>query len=204
MSETTIFRQKGVRWICIWLLAVFLIALASADSAKAESNWAATLYTGRLIDGDLNDIPTGDYSFEDAYFVCFGLKRRIYTFRNYFNLELEGRVSKFFGDQDNWELGLLGYFRWLPFPWDRYLDTSFAAGAGLSYATSLPETEIMSNGQSALLLGALSFEFTFALPATPQWNLVAGLVHHRSGAGGTFSGVKGASNGWGIGLRYKF
>ena len=101
---------------------------------------------------------------EDAYWVGLGLTRRIYTYRHYFDLELEGQVNKFFGDQDNWEFDFFGYIRWLPFPWDRYLDTSFAAGAGLSYATSVPEIEVKNQGESAQFLGALSFEFTFALP----------------------------------------
>jgi hypothetical protein len=83
------------------------------------------------------------------------------------------------------------------------VDTSFAVGVSLSYATSVPEIEVKNQGDSAKFLGALSFEFTFALPSIPQWNLVAG-IHHRSGAGGMFSGVRTASNGFNIGIRCWF
>jgi hypothetical protein len=47
------------------------------------------------------------------------------------------------------------------------------------------------------------FEFSFSLPSIPQWGLITG-IHHRSGAGGVFSGIRGASNAWTIGLRYGF
>ena len=194
---------RNVWQIGICALAVILAALIPLGSANAQRDWAATLYTGQLTDETLGNVVMADFNMEDAYWVGLGLTRRIYTYRHYFDLELEGQVNKFFGDQDNWEFDFFGYIRWLPFPWDRYLDTSFAAGAGLSYATSVPEIEVKNQGDSAKFLGALSFEFTFALPSIPQWNLVAG-IHHRSGAGGTFSGVRTASNGLNIGIRYWF
>jgi hypothetical protein len=187
----------------IYALAVILTALIPFGSANAQRDWAATLYTGQLTDETLGNVLRADFSMEDAYWVGLGLTRRIYTYRHYFDLEFAGQVNKFFGDQDNWEFDLFGYIRWRPFPWDRYLDTSFAGGVGLSYATSVPEIEVKNQGESARFLGALSFEFTFALPSIPQWNLVAG-IHHRSGAGGTFSGVRSASNGLGLGIRYWF
>jgi hypothetical protein len=187
----------------IGVLALILTALTPPAGASEQKDWAATLYAGRLTDASLGDTMLGDFEFEDAYYVGLGLMRKIYTYRHYFDLELEGQVDKFWGDQDNWEFVFLGYFRWLPFPWDRYLDTSFAAGTGLSYATSIPEIEVKNEGESAKLLGALAFEFAFSLPSVPQWSLVAAL-HHRSGAGGTFSGVHGASNGLGVGIRYRF
>jgi len=47
------------------------------------------------------------------------------------------------------------------------------------------------------------FEFAFSLPQFPQWSLMTG-IHHRSGAGGVFNGVRGASNAWVMGIRYNF
>ena len=204
MSGMTALFPGNVRRAIICVLTVILIAIFSAGSVNAQSDWAATIYGGIFTDARLGETATGDFDFEDAYFSGLGLMRRIYTYRHYFDHEFEGQIKKFFGDQSHWEYGLIGYIRWLPFPWDRYLETSFAAGAGLSYATSLPDIEVKNNGESAQFLGALSFEFTFALPDIPQWCLVAGIIHHRSGAGGTFNGITGASNGLGMGLRYKF
>jgi hypothetical protein len=156
-----------------------------------------------MTDAELGSTATFNFAFEDAYLVDLGLSRKLYTFQNYFDLEIEGQVAKYFGDQSNWEFDLVGYFRWLLFPWDACLDTSFAAGAGVSYATSVPAIEAKHYEETARFLGALMFELAFSLPQVPEWALVTG-IHHRSGAGGQFSGVRGASNAWVIGIRYSF
>lgn len=156
-----------------------------------------------MTDANLTKTATFNFEFEDAYLIDLGLSRRLYTFQNYFDIEIEGQIAKYFGDQDNWEFNLVAYFRWLLFPWDAYLDTSFAVGAGLSYATSVPAIEAKYYEDTARFLGALMFEFAFSLPDVPRWSLVTG-IHHRSGAAGLFSGVHGASNAWVIGIRYSF
>ena len=195
------------RWqVGLSALAVIFLNFILVSSSMAQNNqrdWGLTLYLGRLTDATLHQTATFDFSFENAYFIDLALSRRLYTFRDYFSIEIEGQVAKHFGDQHQWEFNGVAYFRWLPFPWDAYLDTSFAAGAGLSYATSVPEIEETNHDKATQFLGALMFEFAFSLPRVPQWSLITRL-HHRSGAGGLFSGVHGASNAWGIGLRYSF
>ncbi len=187
------------------LTVIFLsfIPLSEATAQNTQRDWALTLYLGRLTDSDLYHTAAFSSRFEDAYFIDLGLSRRLYTYRNYFNIEIEGQVAKHFGAQDQWEFDLVSYFRWLLFPWNAYLDTSFAAGAGVSYATSIPKIEAKNYDKTSQFLGALMFEFAFSLPDVPQWSLVTGL-HHRSGAGGVFNGVRGASNAWVVGLRYGF
>jgi hypothetical protein len=173
------------------------------SSAKAERDWALTIYSGRLTDSNLANTVTFNFDFEDSYFIDLALSRRLYTYRDYFNLEIEAQIAKHFGDQHHWEFNAVAYLRWLPFPWDSFLDTSFAAGAGLSYATSVPEVEAKNHDETAKFLGALMFELAFSHPSIPQWGLVTRL-HHRSGAGGLFSDVHGASNAWALGIRYSF
>jgi len=192
------------RWqIGVYALALIFFSLVPCSDAHAERDWALTLYSGRMTDADLTNAATFNFEFEDAYLIDLGLSRRLYTFQDYFDIGIEGQIAKYFGDQDNWEFNLVAYFRWLPFPWDPYLDTSFAVGAGLSYATSVPALEAKNYEDTARFLGALMFEFAFSLPDVPQWSLVTG-IHHRSGAAGLFSGVHGASNAWVIGIRYSF
>ncbi len=199
-------KQIG-RWqLALCALAVIFLSFipfSAANAQNAQKDWALTLYFGRLTDSALTQTATFNSKFENAYFIDLGLSRRLYTFRDYFNLEIEGQIAKHFGAQDQWEFNLVGYFRWLLFPWDKYLDTSFAAGTGLSYATSVPKIEAKNYDEAVRLLGTLMFEFAFSLPRVPQWSLITG-IHHRSGAGGVFSGVRGASNAWAIGLRYSF
>jgi hypothetical protein len=173
------------------------------SSAEAERDWALTIYSGRLTDSNLANTATFNFHFEDSYFIDLALSRRLHTYRDYFNLEIEGQIAKHFGDQHHWEFNGVAYFRWLPFPWDFYFDTSFAVGAGLSYATSVPEIEAKNHDEAAKFLGALMFELTFSHPCIPQWGLATRL-HHRSGAGGLFSDVHGASNAWALGIRYSF
>jgi len=193
-----------VRWqIGMCALALIFLSLVPCSDAHAERDWALTLYSGKMTDADLAKTAMFNFEFENAYIVDLGLSRRLYTFQNYFDIEIEGQIARYFGDQDNWEFDLVAYFRWLLFPWNEYLNTSFAAGAGLSYATSVPAIEAKNYEDTARLLGALMFEFAFSLPNVPQWSLVTG-IHHRSGAGGAFSGVQGASNAWVIGIRYSF
>ena len=192
------------RWqLGFYALAVIFSSFIPFTAADAERDWALTLYSGRLTDSGIGETATFNSKFENAYFIDLGLSRRLYTFRDYFNLEIEGQIAKHFGAQDQWEFNLVGYFRWLLFPWDEYLDTSFAAGTGLSWATSVPKIEAKNYDEAVRLLGALMFEFAFSLPRVPQWSLITG-IHHRSGAGGVFSGVRGASNAWAMGIRYSF
>ena len=192
------------RWkLGLYLLAVIFFSFIPLTSAVAERDWALTFYSGRLTDSNLAETATFNFNFEDSYFIDLALSRRLYTYRDYFNLEIEGQIAKHFGDQDNWEFNAVAYFRWLLFPWDSYLDTSLAAGVGLSYATSVPEIEAKNNDEAAKFLGALMFELAFSHPRVPQWSFVTRL-HHRSGAGGLFSDVHGASNAWAIGIRYSF
>jgi hypothetical protein len=193
--------QLGLRALAVIFLS--FIAFSTAKAQNAQRDWALTLYFGRLTDSDLTQTAVFNFKFEDAYFIDAGLSRRLYTYRNYFNLEVEGQIAKHFGDQDQWEFDLVSYFRWLLFPWDEYWNTSFAAGAGLSYATSVPKIEAKNYDDTAQFLGALMFEFAFSLPQVPEWKLVTG-IHHRSGAFGLFNGVHGASNAWTVGLRYSF
>lgn len=189
--------------IGLCVLSIIFINLITFSVAGAQRDWAITLYTGRVTDSELSGTATFNFDFENAYSVDLGLSRRMYTFKDYFGIELEGQIGKYFGDQDNWEFCVAGYFRWLLFPWDTFLDTSFAVGAGLSYATSVPTIEAQNHEDTSQLLGALMFEFAFSLPHVPQWSIVAG-IHHRSGAGGLFNEVRGASNAWVIGIRTSF
>jgi hypothetical protein len=196
------------RWqLGFYALAVIFfsfIPFTAATAADAERDWALTLYSGRLTDSGIGETATFNFKFENAYFIDLALSRRLYTFRDYCNIEIEGQIAKHFGDQDHWEFNVVPYFRWLVFPWDAHLDTSFAAGAGVSYATSVPEIEAKNHDNVAgRFLGALMFELAFSPPRVPQWGLVIRL-HHRSGAGGVFSGVSGGSNAWAMGIRYSF
>ena len=153
------------RWqIGMCALALIFISLVPCSDAHADKNLALTLYYEKMTDADLTGAATFNFEFENAYLIDLGVSRRLYTFQNYFDIETESQIAKHFGEQDNWEFNLVAYFRWLLFPWDAYLDTSFAAGAGLSYATAVPGIEAKHYEDTARFPGALMFEFAFSLP----------------------------------------
>jgi hypothetical protein len=177
---------------------------AETESEVERKNWAVSLYYARLNDGTLGETVSFSAKSEDSSFLALALARRFYTFRDWFDLEFEGQVVKHFQDQDHWEFNLLGTYRWIKFPWDRYVDTSLAAGAGLSYATEEPPIELKNHGKANQFSGYLMFEAAFSLPQLPRWDAFA-RIHHRSSAGGLFGNdVKGGSNAYGAGLRFKF
>jgi hypothetical protein len=56
-----------------------------------------------MTDENLTKTATFNFEFENANLIDLGLSRRLYTFQNYFDIEIEGQIAKYFGDQDNWE-----------------------------------------------------------------------------------------------------
>lgn len=94
-------------------------------------------------------------------------------------------------------------FRWANLPWNHYLNTSFAIGEGVSYASSVPAIEKRQNDDTKRLLNYLMFEATFAHPEHPRLQYVL-RVHHRSGAYGLYHAGNTGSNDVGIGIRYLF
>jgi hypothetical protein len=200
-KKRLVFMRK--RGSVVYALIVCIIFFGNGANVQADRLWAITAYGARLTDGDLDDTATFRADFEDSYFFAVALSRRFYTFRDLLDFELEGQVVKHFEDQDHWEFNGLIVSRWLPLPWDKYIDTNLALGTGLSYATETPEIEAKNHSDTSKFLAYLLFEAAFALPDIPQWSAVVRL-HHRSGAFGTFNGVRGASNAWGVGVRYSF
>ena len=203
--------------ICLAILIFHSMALmplaAAEDNSKPTDNtrpegqlWGLTLYQGMLTDATLIDMATLNADYESDYrFVALALARRLSPSNSYWILELEGQLAKHTKGQDHQEINALLALRWHRFPWNSVMDTSAAAGVGLSYATQVPEFELLTNqDKSKKLLAYLLFELTLGLPSIPRWAVV-GRVHHRSGAYGLFGeGIRGASNALALGLRYRF
>jgi hypothetical protein len=93
--------------------------------------------------------------------------------------------------------------RWVDFPWNRYLRTTFAVGGGLSYASEIyaMDRKRHPNEDRSNLKFNLPIQLTFALPDYPEHRLVTYLAHH-SGGFGTFD--HGGINSLGIGYSYSF
>ena len=204
LNHNRIFEMIKLRSLCCGFWVVFLL-LGLSKNGIAESDWSMTLYRAVLLKGNLSDASLLNSGFEDSYLVALALAKKVASYKKKIDFEIEGQTVKHFEGQEHWEFNGLAVIRWISFPWDKYLDTSFAFGAGLSYATEIPkvEEERRGEGQTARFLKYLMLELDIALPYSQHWSLVT-RIHHRSGAFGLFSGVTGASNAWGFGIKYRF
>jgi hypothetical protein len=191
---------KTITFLIICIICTTWISTATAG----DKDWAVSVYSGRLVDGDLGQTLIFNTPLLDATFLAATLSKRFYTLWEWIDLEVEGQVVKHIRDQYHWEFNALTAARFHVLPPEWMLDFSPAFGVGLSYATELPTEEvILTNDNTQKLLCYLMFEFDFAIPKKTNISLFA-RVHHRSGAYGTFGGVTGASNAWALGLKYRF
>jgi hypothetical protein len=189
---------------CLVLLVILFPCFCLNKTGIALDEAYLTVY-GSVLTGDtLGQTLSFEANFDRAYtFMTVAVGKPFMNIKRHLDLGVEGQLAKHFGGQDHFELNGLIVQRWLTFPWNHTVKTSFAAGQGFSYATELPSFEEEAHGTTAQFLGYLLFEFTFALPKYPQWALST-RIHHRSGANGIFSGIYGASNAFGLGISYVF
>ncbi|NKI34088.1 hypothetical protein HFP89_02770 [Wenzhouxiangella sp. XN79A] len=170
--------------------------------------WHVSAYSGQAASDRLLDIITKfDTPFIDSYLVAVSPGWVHIQTKNW-RFEVEGQAVRHWGDfQDHWEFNAAYIARWMPFFWDDYVDTSFAVGAGVSYATEVPliepRAERIGELESTKLLGYLMIEFEFSPPNDSPFAAFVRL-HHRSGGKGLFEDVNGGSNFITGGVRWDF
>ncbi|MFQ5915524.1 MAG: hypothetical protein ACE5JS_20330 [Nitrospinota bacterium] len=184
------------------LSALVSLAVASpSEGGMDDDAWHLTFLGAIGTESVLADLAfLRRVDIANTYFLALSAGRALASYRDYLTLEVEGQVVKHFERQHHFEFNGFLALRWHPFPWDRYLDTSFAVGSGLSYATEPPEIE--RDGETPRLLNFLVFEKAISLPGAPRWSLI-GRIHHRSSVFGLF-GERGGSNFLAVGIRYQF
>lgn len=152
-----------------------------------------------------------NYDYLDSSLTAVTFSRRVASFGNVAQFEVEAGVAKRFGILREAELWGAIYARWTWFPWNDIIKTSIATSTGVSYATGHDEVErIRSNngGRGSLLMHYFSPEVTFALPSLPDLELLL-RIHHRSGGvdygmGPMFRHSAGGAHYTAVGLRYRF
>lgn len=188
--------------ICLLGAALSLVAPSPSGGETAEHPWSLTLLGAIGTENILADLARlKRVDIANTYFLALSAGRGLASYRDYVTLEVEGQAVKHFERQHHFEFNGFLALRWHPLPWDKYLDTSFAVGDGLSYATQHPELE--RDEETQRLLNFLVFEGAFTLPKAPRWSLVA-RIHHRSSVFGLFGDVRGGSNFLALGIRYQF
>lgn len=185
--------------------SAFLVGFTIMAAVCEADRWFVSLYGGKFSDNALLDILRFQTNFGDSYVYAFSVGKQIGQYEDKISYELEGQVAVHSGWQSHQEVNGAFTVRWLPFPWDRYLDTSIALGNGLSYATKEPPLEIQDShdNRSSQWLYFILVELAFGLPGNKQWELFT-RVHHRSGVFGLIHEVDSGSNFIGMGIRYRF
>jgi hypothetical protein len=188
----------------LFQLAWGAVLLFLCAEARAEGDFSIMAYRAVLTGDTLGDtmLFAADYDYSYSL-TAVGAGRKTASYGRYVDLEVEGQIVKHSGRDHHLELNALIVERWTYFPWDYYINTSLAAGQGLSYATDIPEIEKLHHDKTSRFLGYLMFEIALSIPRFQQWSLIT-RIHHRSGAYGLFNGVHGASNALGFGIRYDF
>lgn len=193
-------KMQSIKICSVWVIVGLVLSLVPGN-AGAEDKWFVNLYGAQLSEDALVESFTADYV--DAYLVALALGKEIWNYKDALCLEAEGQIVKHWGKQEHMEFNALFALRWLRFPWDQVIDTSFAVGEGLSYATEDPVIEAEKMDNPSKLLNYLMFEWALSVPSHPDWHIII-RVHHRSGIYGLFNGVDGGSNAAGAGVRYDF
>ena len=122
-------------------LLLFSLTSAFADDVRNENKthehkWFLTLYGGPSTQSDLENTLVFNMRYEDdTYIAVAALAREFWRYENWISFEVEGQVGKYFGNEHQWQFNGLIIGRWNRFPWDEYLDTSFAVA--MDYPTTL-------------------------------------------------------------------
>ena len=193
--------------VVLSLLLLFPLPNAAADDDKIENTveqykWFFTLYGGAYTQSELEDNLMFDIHFEDDTYIIVGaLARELWRYEDFISFEVEGQLGKYFGQEHQGQANGLIILRWLKFPWNKYVDTSFAVGDGLSYNTHTSDVEKDDDEDAGRWLNYLMFEVTLGLPKYPRWDFVYRL-HHRSSIRERIGA--GASNFVTVGFKYAF
>jgi len=179
-----------------------------------QYRFAATYYYGitcedkllRITQFGIHRWPEHIQSFEFSHTLSIDnfLRRRVNPIVDI--VQLAGNVTSRTGSHEAtiYEFDPYLAFRWANLPWNRYVNTSFAIGEGVSYVTSYIALEKKSNrSNTKRFLNYLMFEATIAPPSYPRLQFLV-RIHHRSGAFGLYRAKNAGSNVLGCGIRYLF
>ena len=198
-----------IRWS---LLSVFALLLSFGPGALADEEqneddkkrpkWFLTVYGGAHAQDDIADVFSFKAKFEDNdYIAVAALAREFWRYKKFISFEVEGQIGKHFNNDTFWEFNGLIIGRWHAFPWNKYVNTSFAVGDGLSYYTEVSKVEKEDDEDAQRTLNYLMFELALGLPQYPRWDMVL-RIHHRSSIFGLYGA--GGSNYVCGGIKFSF
>jgi len=78
---------------------------------------------------------------QDSNTLGLSVSKQFAEWGRHMRWEGELQVLKHLGEQDHVEFVGSINLRWVTFPWNRYIESTFAFGGGLSMATEVPKLE---------------------------------------------------------------
>lgn len=165
-------------------------------------SWVS-VYGGVIAKAELSSILfTGDFSTGDVGIVAASYAREFGSLGNAVRFEWEVGSSFHFGAETFVSAHAYLVTRWIWFPWNHWLMTTFAVGTGPSLASKKSKYESES-GESSYYKNGFMMEFTFGLPEEPDWMLQA-RIHHRSSIFGVLPKAGSPSDYLTLGIKHRF
>lgn len=159
------------------------------------SRWSIGGYAGVLSGSAFYETLT-NIRYRPSYIAAVDVTYSAFTFDSLpLAIDIDTTVAKRFGQDSQWDFGIIPMARWKYFPWNDYLYTNLRVGLiGVSYVTGISPWELhwSGNDRGSQFLNYLAVEVDVApKPESPSEFFVR--VHHRSGAWGLINGTYGGS-----------
>jgi hypothetical protein len=173
------------------------------DAKWGDGKSWVNVYGGVIAKAELSSILfTGDFRTGDVGVVAASYAREFGSLGNAVRFEWEVGSSFHFGAETFASAHAYLVTRWIWFPWNHLLMTTFAVGTGPSIATKKSKYE-SEKGEASYYKNGFMMEFTFGLPEEPDWMLQA-RIHHRSSIFGVISKAGTPSDYLTIGIKHRF
>lgn len=188
---------------CILSVCLFSIFLSTLSPSKLFARSSVFALFGPGTPSPLVDlIRVKDTKFVNQWDLTLGVNYAFYKNDPWVHLEAELQASQYFDASHAQSYQAAFLVRWLQVPWRKYVNSSFAAGIGLSYATQIPQVERDLEKSSKLLLH-LVIEYAAFFDDKETWEALF-RIQHRSGIFGTVGDVVGGSDYVCLGTRLHF
>ncbi|MDF3075185.1 MAG: hypothetical protein K0S54_2852 [Alphaproteobacteria bacterium] len=160
-------------------------------------------WAGAMADAELSDIVFGgDGSLGNVGLAGVSISREFGSLGNAIRFEWEVGATLFFGAETFASAQAYLITRWIWFPWNKWLMTTFAVGTGPSIATKKSKYE-KEDGEASYYKNGFMVELTFNLPEHPNWVLQY-RNQHRSSIFGVLPNAGSPSDSHNIGIKYRF
>lgn len=198
--------------LAVLFISTAITSFAEPDPALLDNPWAVFVYAGQMTENTIGKVVAFNFQLDDETLYSLELSRQLSPnnpFRRWLQPivgTIELNANGTYRDDPVgpiYEFNPYVSFRWIDFPWNHVITTTFAIGEGLSYDTNIPQVEAENSEETQNLLNYLMLEATFALPKYPRWELVY-RIHHRSGVFGLYNAGNNGSTAVGLGIRYRF